>query len=181
MKTQFDNSVRVVSLDNLRAMCERISGVCHRYSVVKVSRSRVHVEYSNPDEYGTARPMVAVFPCYPSTFDCYDNPAVVIEYIRIMQDNQDGEGWQSFECLRDCPQLFRGPDGQWSTREEIYAKQSDKREKPSYWAQRDEVSSALTRYILTHCRVYGTALGDLENEIVDGVVRRVGEANDAID
>lgn len=123
MKTQFDHRIRVVSLENLKAMCERVSGVCHRYEVTKVSSSRVHVEYSNPDEYGSAHPMVAVFPCYPSgnRTDDINNHAIVLEYRNVLHDNWDGEGWQAFECLRDCPELFRGPDG-WRTREEVYEK-----------------------------------------------------------
>lgn len=112
MKTQQDSKVRMVALENLKAMCKRVSGVCHRYSVTKVSRSRVHVEYSNPDEYGHEHPMTAVFPCYPSGFgDDAENPRVILEYLRIMNDNWDGEGWQAFEILRDCPVLWRNPEG----------------------------------------------------------------------
>lgn len=107
--SQFDHRVRVVSVENLRAMCERISGMVHCYSVTKVSRSRVHVEYSNPDEYGYARPITAVFPCYPSTFDGLENPSVVLEYLRVTERG-DGESWQSFEQLRECVQLWRSPD-----------------------------------------------------------------------
>ena len=63
MKTQSDQKVRVVSLTNLEAMCNRVSGVmCHRFKVTKVSRSRVHVTYSNEDEWATAHPMIAVYP-----------------------------------------------------------------------------------------------------------------------
>lgn len=65
MKTQFDCEIRVVSLANLEAMCAHVSGFCHRFKVEKVTRSRVHVSYSNPDEYGSESPMIAVFPCYP--------------------------------------------------------------------------------------------------------------------
>lgn len=115
MKTQQDSKYRVVALENLRAMCKHMSGVAHTYQVTRVSRSRVHVEYSNPDEYGSPHPMTAVFPCYPSAWaddQCKGaagtnaNPRVVLDYLRIIGD-EDGEGWQSFEVLRDCPTLYR--------------------------------------------------------------------------
>jgi len=110
MKTQFDWNKRVVSLDNLAAMCEHVSGVCHRYWIEKDSRSRVTVGYSNPDEYGSENPMFAVFPCYPSS----DQTAVVLDYLRIINDTWDGEGWQAFDLLIDCPRIWRNPEtGKW--------------------------------------------------------------------
>lgn len=110
--TQFDLTERIVSVDNLRAMCARVSGMCHRFAVEKVSRSRVHVTYSNPDEYGNAQPITAIFPCYPSTFDGSDNPAVVLDALRVIDpgDTWAGEAWQAFEPLMSCPMLWRSPD-----------------------------------------------------------------------
>jgi hypothetical protein len=114
MKTQFDNPVRVVSLDNLEAMCKEVSGICRRYTVSKVTRSRVHVDYSNPDEWGNEHPMTAVFPCYPACPDWGDEQvAIVLEYMQIIHDSADGEGWQCFEVLRNCPPLYRNPAGEW--------------------------------------------------------------------
>lgn len=109
MQTQSDTKVRVVSVSNLEAMCEQISGIAHRYRVSKVSRSRVTVEYSNPSEYGSPRPIYAVFPCYGEN--------VVLDYLNVLEGNDRslaGEGWQSFEQLRDCPVMFRGPEGKWA-------------------------------------------------------------------
>lgn len=117
MHTQFDYKKRIVSLENLKAMCNHISGVCHRYQVTKVTPSRVHVTYSNPDEFGINHPMTAVYPCYPTNFD-KDNPAVVMEIVRVNNDPYDGEGWQDFDCLLDCPPLWRHPvSGKWVTRQ----------------------------------------------------------------
>ena len=101
MKTQEDNLVRMLALDNLRAMCEEASGVCHRYWIEKVSRSRVHVGYSNPDEYGHENPMYAVLPSFPSSWpqDDRDNPRVLVEIMRVINDTWDGEGWQAFDSL----------------------------------------------------------------------------------
>ena len=113
MKTQFDYQKRVVSLENLEAMCEHVSGTCHRYWVESVSRSRVKVGYSNPDEYANDRPMFAVFPCYPSGHDTVSHeasPAIVLDFLNIIHDSWDGEGWQSFQILLDCPVLWRNPN-----------------------------------------------------------------------
>lgn len=103
MNTQFDWNKRVVSLANLEAMCERVSGTCHTFTVSKVSRSRVYVEYSNPTEYGTPQPMTAIFPCYPAG---WDQVAIVLDIINVIHDNWHGEGWQAFAPLMDCPVLW---------------------------------------------------------------------------
>jgi hypothetical protein len=108
MLNQYDTTTRVVSLENLKAMCSHVSGHGHRFSVTKVSRSRVHVEYSNPDEYGRDHPETAVYPCYPNpALGNGDNPYVVFDCMRVLNDNKDGEGWQDFEELRECPTLYR--------------------------------------------------------------------------
>lgn len=124
MQTQFDYAIRTVSLPNLQAMCERISGTCHRFAVTKVSRSRVHVEYSNPDEYGNESPMTAVFACYPSGFGP-ENIAIPMEILRVINDSEDGEGWQNFEPLTGCEPLYAKLDNKkfhsWRTKEEIEA------------------------------------------------------------
>lgn len=110
MKTQQDTTVRLVALENLKAMCEHVSGTCHRYWVERVTRSRVWVGYSNPNEYGSERPMFAVLPCFPSDFaDDAENPRVLLDPLRIVHDDADGEGWQSFGMLWECPTLWRSP------------------------------------------------------------------------
>jgi hypothetical protein len=101
VKSQFDWTKRVVSLENLQAMCDRISGISHTFEVSNVSRSRVHVTYSNPDEYGRPDPVTAVFPCYP----CADQPCIVLDALRYV--NSPGEEWQAFEQLYACPTLWR--------------------------------------------------------------------------
>lgn len=113
--TQFDHHKRVVSLCNLRAMCARISGTCHRFAVESVGASTVRVSYSNPDEYGRAEPVTAVFPCYKGT----GNTAVVLDAIRYV--NSPDEEWQAFWQLFDCPALFRvsSDRDQWQSEYEI--------------------------------------------------------------
>ncbi len=124
MKTQFDSKIRVVALANLNAMCKRTSGVCHRYTVTKVTPNRVHVTYSNPDEYGNESPITAEFPAYPSDFDGKDNPTVVLHIVRLTGARGDSEAWQSFCPLLDCPPLWRSPKygaDEWKTAEECKA------------------------------------------------------------
>jgi hypothetical protein len=117
MGTQSDDKVRVVARANLDAMCKYTSGMCHRYWIEKVTRSRVHVGYSNPDEYANEAPVYAVFPCYPSAWpDDKDNPHVVLECIRLYGGRGDEyDPIQSFMLLLDCPQLWRDPStGKWA-------------------------------------------------------------------
>lgn len=130
MKTQQDTKVRMVALENLKAMCKKISGVCHRFWVEKVGQNRVYVCYSNPDEYGNEAPITAVFPCYSSGWkEDEDNPRVVLEPIKYT-GGRDEEDWQAFFQLYDCPTLWRHSDI-WLTHKEIVnqAKQ-DGRELP---------------------------------------------------
>jgi hypothetical protein len=122
MKIQCDYKKRVVALTNLQAMCERISGTCHRFSVVKVTPHTVYVEYSNPNEYGTEYPMQAVFPAWQTEAwqaegkDTY----IVLDILRVQNDSEDGGGWQNFQQLIDCPELFRSTieSNEWLSREE---------------------------------------------------------------
>jgi len=123
MKTQFDWNKRVVSLENLTAMCERVSGTSHTFEVSNVSRSRVHVTYSNPSEYGTPDPITAVFPCYPSV----DQPCIVLDALRYINDRDSG--YQEFDHLYTCPTLWRTFDEsgaeRWESHSEIRARGVD--------------------------------------------------------
>ncbi len=116
MKTQYDWTKRVVSLENLRAMCARISGTCHRFTVDGMSPNRVVVAYSNPDEYGNERPTLAHYPAYGDK----ENPSVVLDAVRFTGGRPDDESWQSFMQLTDCPVLWRDPvTGNWASEYEI--------------------------------------------------------------
>lgn len=118
-----DSNKRVVALSNLEAMCERISGTCHRYTVSNVQPHRVVVQYSNPDEYGNESPMDCYFPSWQVKGWGHDgmDTFVVLDILRVTHDNRNGEGWQAFQSLLDCPELFRSnPDSNdWQSREEI--------------------------------------------------------------
>lgn len=119
MKTQFDHKYRVVGLNNLEAMCERLSGMAHRFQINKVTANRAYVQYSNPDEYGTEKPIIAVLPAWPD----YDNTAVVLHPVKFT-GGRDEYDYQAFEQLWDCEQLFRSFDGGrevWKTEYEILA------------------------------------------------------------
>lgn len=129
MKTQFDWKRRVVSLENLNAMCDHISGMAHRYWVESVSRSRVRVGYSDPDEWGNERPIYAVFPCYPTG----DQPAVVLDIMRVLNNAPYHEGWQCFQPLLDCPTLWRDPtDMKWRTHRQIRENGRDYNQEKGY-------------------------------------------------
>lgn len=103
----FDHSRRVVSINNLQAMCRRISGVCH-YFTADLGRWRgqraVRVTYSNPDEYGNSRPYSAYLPAWKDDAGCID---VCLTFLHVENGSGwRGEGWQAFEQLFDCPGLF---------------------------------------------------------------------------
>jgi hypothetical protein len=117
MLTQQDTNVRVVALENLKAMCNHVSRMCHRFTITKVTDSRVHVQYSNPNEYGSEFPMTAVFPCYSLGAE-KENPSVVLDILRVNHDSWDGEGWQAFDILLDCPRMWRNPENIWTAEKE---------------------------------------------------------------
>ena len=126
MKTQFDWNKRVVSLENLKAMCQRVSGtMCHQFWVESVSRSRCKIGYSNENEYASEFPIYVVFPVYPSGSrkEDLENPCIILDPIRVIHNpgnDWHGEEYQAFECLFDCPTLWRDPVTQeWSTEEEL--------------------------------------------------------------
>ena len=100
--TQYDIKIRTLALTNLEAACERVSGVCHCFKVVKVSRSRVHVQYSNPDEYGNDHPVVGIYPCIPG-FE-RDTPLVVLALLRVVGGGDDAA--ELFYALENCPTLY---------------------------------------------------------------------------
>lgn len=127
MDIQTDQRIRCVALSNLRAMCERVSGMCHSFDVDEPGDSAryVRVTYSNPDEYGCNYPMTALYPIvtrYPDALNHSGGPLVALHIERVEHDSWDGEGWQAFQPIEDCPELWRNPKtGGWATREEIEA------------------------------------------------------------
>ena len=129
-ETQFDNKVRIVSLNNLRAMCERVSGsYCHSFSVTKTTAHSVSVSYSNENEHAVARPFLMVFRAY-QTKEAWGrtDTFVILDPARTVHETPDhgGEGWQCFQILLDCPTLWRDPtDERWKTREEIEKEQAN--------------------------------------------------------
>jgi hypothetical protein len=120
MKTQIDIKVRMVALDNLRAMCERASGPTKQYEVSNVSRSRVTVTHHwwAANERHTAS---IVFPCYPSPHDgdkgpggVY-NPRVVLDPIGSINDPH-GTAYQAVgAAITQAATLWMSPLGEWTT------------------------------------------------------------------
>lgn len=108
-----DSSHRVVTLNVLAAICQRASGWSHKFAIERTTANRVYVSYSNPNEYGSARPMVAAFPAYPSGEP--ENPSVVLDFVSISNDRED-IGDQLFTPITDCPKLWRSHDAlTWAT------------------------------------------------------------------
>lgn len=102
-----DREVRVVSLDNLHAMCAHISGMSHRYSVTNVSEHRVRVTYSNPDPRGFDHPVSVYFPCYPGGFG----------ETNVVLDCTSRTGpHHSFDPLTNCPELIYTTNREWVER-----------------------------------------------------------------
>ena len=120
---QADHTVRIVALSNLRAMCDHVSGVAHRYWVEHVKEHRVRVGYSNPDEYGTDNPMFAEFPAFVDhSFGQATTYVILGHMLRVINDTWNGLGDQAFEPITDCPVLWRSPQtGEWKTRQEVQA------------------------------------------------------------
>lgn len=135
--SQFDGSARVVALSNLRALCERASGICHRYWIEEPKRLRVgayvRVWYSNPNQYGAERPFCREYPIVSilqGVVRLDATPMIGIGSIlagRTRKEPKDlyGEGWQCFNPIEYGPELFRsGPDGKWETRAEIESRRA---------------------------------------------------------
>ena len=123
LRINYDDQNRVVSLPNLRAMCNRVSGCyCHQFEVSKITDTSVTVAYSNEDEYAHEHPMYARFPAFVDTIFGERTLYIVIGHLlSVTHDNWDGEGWQAFQPLMDCPKLFKTSSDkeEWKTREEI--------------------------------------------------------------
>jgi len=112
----FDHSARVISLANLKAMCARVSDWRHYYSIIKQTKTAVHVEYSSLDSYGPKDPIIAMFP----TFAYVDITGVVFTANKTSYEPEEDcwLGHKYFSPLRDCPILYHHAD-QWMTEAEI--------------------------------------------------------------
>ncbi len=132
-RLQSDSKVRIVSLSNFEAMLKRISGVCHRFTVEDLTEKFCYVEYSNPNEYGSENPMRAVYPVMPKwgryleSLGWKDCERIILDMVHIQNDSHHGEGWQAFEPIKDCPELFRVNGGQWESKEEIEKRLAEKK------------------------------------------------------
>lgn len=116
---QFDHKLRIVSLPNLEAMCERVSSMCHRFYVESVKGKYARIEYNNPDEWGYSHLIVALFPI----IDYGGTIGVILDINKVLYCGADCEDWQAFEQLIDCPELWRknSEATDWHTKEEIEA------------------------------------------------------------
>jgi hypothetical protein len=115
---QSDHPERVVSLENLKAMCDRASDYARDvFYIDRVTRHRVYVSVTQPD--GMSGSVTAVFPAYPSPWDGARNPYVVLDIVRITGADPDDDLYQYFLPLLECPRLFRDADGVWHSEEAL--------------------------------------------------------------
>jgi hypothetical protein len=114
---QSDHPERVVALENLKNMCDRLSHIDGNiFWIDRVTRNRVYVSVTFPDRYT----VTASFPCYPSPWDGSSNPYVVLDPVRITGDDPgDYDPYQYFLPLLECPRLFRDADGVWHSEEAL--------------------------------------------------------------
>ena len=93
------NKSAIVDLDTLRRVLENNSGMCHKYEVGNVSKHRVKVGYSNPDEYGNDNWTYAIFPRYTWRAFGQVTTIVVLEIIGMVNDPEDYL-WQCFDFIK---------------------------------------------------------------------------------
>jgi hypothetical protein len=120
---QSDHPERVVSLENLKAMCDRLSRIDGNiFWIDRTTRNRVYVSVTIPDDagYSCGRTVTASFPCYPSPWDGQNNPYVVLDPVRIIGvEPDDYDPSQYFWPLFECPRLFRDANGAWHPEEAL--------------------------------------------------------------
>ena len=107
-QSRLDAKARVVSIAVLRAILDDASGMAHRYTLDRVESTRAVVVYSNPDEYGSDRPVEYRFVLLANPFDDAD-PWIVFDSfgcssIRGWRDGgyrDSEEAWQAIEALTE--------------------------------------------------------------------------------
>lgn len=123
----FNQNVRVVSRNLLEAMLQRESMIAHRYWIQSVSDRYVTVCYSNPDEYGYERRAYIMLPCY--NYNAMVRvKAVVLDVYKVWGGRDGNErdciGMMFDHLMETMPELWRCPDGEWRTKEEIEAREA---------------------------------------------------------
>ena len=100
---QFDHKLRIVSIPNLKAMCEHLSGTCHRFFLDSVKGKYARVMYNNPDEYGHKSPIVALF----QVIEHCGTIGAILTIDKVVNCPNDCEDWRAFEQLLECPTVWR--------------------------------------------------------------------------
>jgi hypothetical protein len=117
--------VREVALDNLRAMCQRVSTKGRQFTITgNLLDNRVQVTEVVMSG-GVTRVATVFFRTQPPTFhreEQPDNPTVTLEILRV-GDGRHEKIRKEFEPLLTCPTLWRREPGQpWETHGETYAR-----------------------------------------------------------
>lgn len=85
-----------MTITEIAQVCRAISGTCHRYKIESVTRSRVKISYSNPNEYGSERP---IFAYYPIVLYQANNDQGTIACLEFGHYTGAGEDWQAFYAI----------------------------------------------------------------------------------
>lgn len=118
--------VRIVSADQLRAMCDRASGTAHTFAL-DMGKTRATITYSNPDEYGSARPFALRLPI----IQAFGAPQVVLQHASEAGpglDEHDRDAcYQAVDAaVLSAPDLYPVPDSSdWETMHERLQRKGD--------------------------------------------------------
>lgn len=86
-----------LTITAIAKLCAFHSGMCHRYAIESVTRNRVKISYSNPNEYGTPRPIYAYFPI---VLYQHGNDQGTIACVTFGHYTGAGEDYQAFDVIR---------------------------------------------------------------------------------
>lgn len=104
-------SLKGMTVEMLEAICAKISGMCHRYKIESVNQNRVCISYSNPDEYGSERPIKAFFPI---VLYLADTPAKSIACVEFFSSVTGREyEYQAFDCIRFATAEWNKEQNKW--------------------------------------------------------------------
>ena len=114
-KTSYDTKTRVVSVDQLIAMCDHASGVAHKFYVVMEHSNKIWIGYNNPDDQLNDDPVSVAFPIYRLGVKSLTGQRVRVVVLDIVDARNDPrqEAFDMFAPLIECPRLWYGFDGVW--------------------------------------------------------------------
>ena len=109
-----DNQYRVVSLDNLRAMCEHISENGWIVRVESASLHRVCVSFQKRGTVSDGQPECVILPCFRTGSGCCH---VVLAPLHLPSGSikKRLQFCYAFRRLKEMRKLYRNANGEWHT------------------------------------------------------------------